>query len=36
MGYEDDQANEAVRLSWCHMTPEVPWKVIAERVASLY
>lgn len=35
MGYEDDQANEAVRLSWCNMTPEVPWKVIAERVASL-
>jgi cysteine desulfurase len=36
MGYEDDQANEAIRLSWCHMTPELPWKILAERVASLY
>ena len=36
LGYEDDQANEAIRLSWCHMTPEVPWKMLAERVASLY
>jgi hypothetical protein len=23
MGYGDDQANEAIRLSWCHLTPEV-------------
>lgn len=23
MGYSDDEANEAVRLSWCHLTPEV-------------
>ena len=36
MGYDDDQANEALRFSWCHMTQEVPWKMLAERVASLY
>jgi cysteine desulfurase len=36
MGYDDDHANEAIRLSWCHMTSEVPWKMLAERVASLY
>ncbi len=23
MGYGDDEANEAIRLSWCHLTPEV-------------
>jgi hypothetical protein len=23
MGYSDDEANEAIRLSWCHLTPEV-------------
>jgi hypothetical protein len=22
-GRRDDEANEAVRLSWCHLTPEV-------------
>jgi cysteine sulfinate desulfinase/cysteine desulfurase-like protein len=21
MGYSDDEANEAIRLSWCHLTP---------------
>ena len=35
MGYGDDEANEAVRLSWCHLTPEVDWDAIAERVSSL-
>ncbi len=35
MGYGDDEANEAIRLSWCHLTPEVDWDAIAERVSSL-
>jgi cysteine desulfurase len=35
MGYDDDQANEALRFSWCHMTPDVDWKSIAERIAGL-
>lgn len=35
MGYGDDEANEAVRLSWCHLTPEVEWEAVAERVKSL-
>jgi hypothetical protein len=25
IGYSDDEANEAIRLSWCHLTPEVDW-----------
>ena len=36
MGYSDDEANEAIRLSWCHLTQEVNWNGLAERVRSLY
>jgi cysteine desulfurase len=35
MGYGDDEANEAIRLSWCHLTPEVDWEAVAERVIGL-
>lgn len=36
MGYGDDEANEAIRLSWCHLTPQVDWVGLAERVRNLY
>ena len=35
MGYSDDEANEAVRFSWCHLTPDVDWKTLAERIREL-
>lgn len=37
MGYSDDEANEAIRLSWCHLTPEVEWEAVAVagRILSL-
>jgi cysteine desulfurase len=35
MGYSDDEANKAIRLSWCHLTPEVEWEAVAERVKRL-
>ncbi len=35
MGYGDDEANEAIRLSWCHLTPEVDWEGVAKRVKGL-
>ena len=35
MGFDDDRIQSAIRLSWCHMTEDVPWKEIAERVAAL-
>ena len=35
MGMTDDEANECVRISWCHMTPEVDWAGIAKLVKSL-
>lgn len=36
MGLSDDEANEAVRLSWCHLTPDVDWDGLAARIGSLY
>jgi cysteine desulfurase len=35
MGYSDDAANEAIRLSWCHLTPEVDWEAVAGRIVGL-
>lgn len=35
MGYSDDEANEAVRLSWCHLTEDPPWDDVAARVRML-
>ena len=35
MGYSDDEANEAIRLSWCHLTPEVEWEAVAGRIVGL-
>jgi len=31
MRMEDDEANACVRISWCHLTPEVDWDRVAER-----
>lgn len=35
MGMSDDEANACVRISWCHMTPEVDWGAVVERVAAM-
>jgi cysteine desulfurase len=35
MGFDDKTANECVRLSWCHLTPEVDWTAVAERIKEL-
>lgn len=35
MGMSDDEANSCVRISWCHMTPEVDWGGVAKRIAVL-
>lgn len=32
MGMEDHEANACVRISWCHMTPEIDWDLIADRI----
>lgn len=35
MGMADDEANSCVRISWCHMTPDVDWVAVAERLSML-
>ena len=35
MGMNDDEANACVRISWCHLTPEVDWDGVAERIRAL-
>lgn len=35
MGMDDDQANACVRISWCHLTPEVDWEAVADRIRSV-
>ncbi len=35
MGMTDDEANSCVRISWCHMTPEVDWGNMTERLRQL-
>lgn len=35
MGMTDDDANACVRISWCHMTPDVDWAAVAERIHML-
>lgn len=35
MGMSDDEANECVRISWCHLTPEVDWAAVVERIRGL-
>ena len=35
MGLPQEEILGAVRLSWCHMTPEVDWDAIANRISSL-
>jgi cysteine desulfurase len=35
MGMSDDEANACVRISWCHLMPEVDWDVIVNRISGL-
>ena len=35
MGMNDDEANACIRISWCHLTPEVDWDRVAERIRAL-
>lgn len=36
MGYDDDAVNEAIRLSWCHLTPDVNWDELVDRIKLMY
>lgn len=35
MDLPEDQIKGALRLSWCHLTPEVPWNMVADSIKSL-
>lgn len=35
MGMSDDEANACVRISWCHLTRDVPWDEVAVRIRSI-
>lgn len=35
MSLPEDAVSGAIRLSWCHMTPEVDWPMIANRIQAL-
>lgn len=35
MGLSREAVSGAVRMSWCHMTPEVDWDAVATRIGSL-
>ena len=35
MGMSDYEANGCVRISWCHLTPEVDWEAVASRIRTL-
>nr|WP_254798306.1 aminotransferase class V-fold PLP-dependent enzyme [Sphingobium sp. AS12] len=35
MGLSDDRIDGALRFSWCHMTEEPNWEVVAARIRSL-
>ena len=35
MGYDEDEANSCVRVSWCHLTPAVDWDALSAAIAEL-
>lgn len=35
MGLEEDHIRGVLRISWCHMTGDIPWAEMVERLASL-
>jgi cysteine desulfurase len=35
MGMSEDEANACVRISWSHLTEEVDWAALAQRIQSL-
>ncbi len=35
MGMNEDEANSCIRMSWCHMTPDVDWPVVVKTIQTL-
>ena len=32
MGMSDDEANACLRFSWCHLTPDVDWDKVVDKL----
>jgi cysteine desulfurase len=35
MGLDEDQVDTAIRISWCHLTPEVDWREIRDALIAI-
>lgn len=35
MGFSEDEANECIRISWSHLTPDVDWEGVVNRLQKL-
>jgi cysteine desulfurase len=35
MGLDKETVRGSLRISWCHMTPEVDWNLVAQKINSL-
>ena len=35
MGMSDDEANACIRISWCHLTPEIDWELVTDRIRTM-
>jgi cysteine desulfurase len=35
MDLPEDQIKGALRLSWCHLTPDVPWPKVVSSINAL-
>lgn len=35
MGLPDDRIRGALRISWCHMTPPIPWEAVCQAIQQL-
>lgn len=35
MSLPEERIREAIRLSWCHLTPDINWELIAKRISQL-
>lgn len=36
MGLPTERIRSAIRISWCHLTPIVPWAVVASKISELF
>jgi cysteine desulfurase len=35
MGMNENEANECIRISWYHLTPDIDWYGISKRIAEI-